>query len=137
MRFERAYFKKQQFTAKQIEGFLDSAQHDLDIACHDNYLEVRFTFSYQALLKAAIALIAKIGNVKVRSVPGHHVRLLEKMSDILNDKDIVTIGDAMRIKRNRDLYGGTDHILGEKEVAEYIEFVKNVIGRVRRTIKEG
>jgi len=67
--FETKYFQKFSFTKQQINRFFESAFRDLNIARQDKFAEVRFTYSYQALVKAGIALIAKVGGVKVRSVP--------------------------------------------------------------------
>ena len=72
--FETKYFQKFSFTKPQIDRFLESALRDLKIARQDRFAELRFTYSYQALVKASIALIAKVGGVKVRSVPCHHVK---------------------------------------------------------------
>ena len=85
--FENEYFKEFKFTAEEIEQYLQNAFHDLEIARKDPFPEVRFTYSFQALVKGGIALIAKMGNVKARSVPGHHVKILTKLSEILNDSD--------------------------------------------------
>jgi len=76
--FEREFFKKQKFAEEEIKRFLENALHDLEIARKDPFSEVRFTYSFQALIKAGIALMAKIGEVKVRSIPGHHAKILEK-----------------------------------------------------------
>ena len=63
-------------------------------------------YYYNALIKAGMALIAAKGRVKVRSVAGHQIKIIEKMSEILNDEMVMAIGNAMRSKRNEDLYGG-------------------------------
>ena len=128
--FETKYFQKFSFTKQQINRFVESAFRDLNIARQDKFAEVRFTYSYQALVKAGIALIAKVGGVKVRSVPGHHVKILEKMSEILENPDVLTLGDAMRTKRNSDFYGGGESIT-EKEAEDYLKFVEKTLGFVR------
>ena len=128
--FETKYFQKFSFTKQQINRFFESAFRDLNIARQDKFAEVRFTYSYQALVKAAIALIAKAGGVKVRSVPGHHVKILEKMSEILENPDVLTLGNAMRTKRNSDFYGGGESIT-EKEAEDYLKFVEKTLGFVR------
>jgi hypothetical protein len=128
--FETKYFQKFSFTKQQINRFFESALRDLKIARQDKFAEVRFTYGYQALVKAGIALIAKVGGVKVRSVPGHHVKILEKMSEILKNPDVLTLGDAMRTKRNSDFYGGGESIT-EKEAEDYLKFVEKTLGSVR------
>ncbi len=135
MKFDREFFKKFDFSSEEIERYLQSALRDLHIAAKDPFVEVRFTYCYQALIKAGIALLAKTGKVKVRSVPGHHVKILEKMSEILGDKDVSVIGNAMRMKRNADLYGG-GKMIGEKESVDYLKFVQKVVEKVNKIITE-
>lgn len=106
---------------------------DLKIAKENPVIEVQFTYSYSALLKMGIALLAKQAGIKVRSVPGHHIKLLEKFSELLGDARIVVIGDAMRAKRNADLYGGGICIT-EKEAKDFLEFVSDVCSRVQEKI---
>ena len=64
---------------------------------------------------------------------GYHIKILEKMSDILGNPDILTYGNAMRMKRNLDLYeGGT--IVSESEVKAYIKFVGEILNNVNKRI---
>lgn len=128
--FEREYFQRFRFTRAQVERYFQSSLRDLEIARKDQFPEVRFSYSYQALIKAGIALLAKRGQVKVRSVPGHHVKILEKMSDLLHDEDVLTVGNAMRTKRNLDLYSGGESIT-TKEANDYLAFVEQVMRKVR------
>ena len=135
MNFDQKYFKKFQFALEDIRRYFASAMHDLDIAQKDSFPEVKFTYSYQALIKAGITLLAKIGKVKVRSIPGHHVNIFEAMGDILGDQDVTSVGNAMRMKRNADLYGGGE-LIGEKEAADYLKFVQGVIEKVKGTVSQ-
>ena len=133
--FEREYFKGFDFRPGEIEQFFKSALHDLEIARKDPFPEVRFSYSFQALIKAGIALIAQEGKVKVRSVPGHHAKILEKMSEILKDSDLNAIGNAMRTKRNADLYGGGQPV-GENEAGDYLKFVEKTLKKVENKIRK-
>lgn len=132
-KFGAKYFKKVKLSNEEIAQFYENALRDLSIAKNDPYPEVRFTYAYQALVKSAIALIGLVGQVKIKSVPGHHVKLLEKLSEILTDEDILSLGNAMRMKRNTDLYGGGE-IISKKEADEYYQFVDNVVKKVRQRI---
>jgi hypothetical protein len=67
--FESQYFQKLAFESKQIIQFGVSARHDLDIADHSDVPDVVFRFSYDALIKVGITLIARKG-YKVRSSAG-------------------------------------------------------------------
>ena len=131
--FEREFFQKFKFTKKQIQQYFQNAVRDLEIARTDPYPEVRFNYCYQALIKAGIALFAKKGQVRVRSIPGHHVKILMKTSELLNDSDVLTIGNAMRMKRNLDFYGGGQPVT-RKEVEDYLRFVEKVIVKVKGII---
>ncbi len=55
-------------------------------------------------------------------------------SEILSDSDILTVGNVMRMKRNRDLYDDGAAI-SKKEVAEYILFVGTIIDKARRILE--
>ena len=118
------FFQKIKFSSEEVEKRFDSARRDLEIAAKDPFPEVRFTYGYQALIKIGIALLAREG-LKVRSISGHHVKILERMSEILKDPDILVFGNGMRMKRNQDLYGGGEAATG-KEAADYLAFVQKV-----------
>ena len=133
MRFEAESFRKVRFAKTQIDGYLKKAFGDLEIAGKDSFVEVRFSYSYQALIKGGIALLAKVGQVKVRAVPGHHIKILECVSEMLNDPDVLALGNAMRMKRNEDLYGEAGTVT-ESEAAEYLSFVRSVLNRVKDRI---
>jgi hypothetical protein len=55
------------------------------------------------------------------------------MSELLHMPDVETIGNAMRTKRNLDLYeGGT--LISEKECADYVTFVSRIVDRVSKEL---
>jgi len=114
IKFETAYFNKFNFTEEQNTQFLNNALKDLEIAKENIRPEVKFSYSYSAFIKGGIALLAKVGKVKIRSIPGHHVKIIEKMKEILKDETVEIIGNAMRSKRNEDFYGG-GVLISEKE----------------------
>jgi hypothetical protein len=126
--FERQYFQKLSFKEEQIKQFSKSALHDLKIAEESDIPDVIFKFSYDALIKLGIVLIAKKG-YKIRSTSGHHVKILEKLSQLLKDEDILVLGNKMRQERNFNLYDG-GFFVGEKDSREYLNFVKNVFKKV-------
>lgn len=122
--FESQHFQKITFQKQQIDQFLQSSSHDLKIAEESDVPDVVFKFCYDALLKLGIALIAQKG-YKVRSKAGHHIKILEKLSQLLQDEDIVILGNKMRQERNINLYDG-GFFVGEKDSHEYLEFVKSI-----------
>ncbi len=88
MKFEESTFIRFSFTQQQIKKNLESALRDYDIAKKDSIPEVKFTYIYNALIKAGIALLSYY-QVRVRSVPGHHVKILEKMAEILRTRQLL------------------------------------------------
>lgn len=123
--FNKESFQKFNFTDSQIGKYFKSATESLRIAETVKIPEVIFKFSYEALLKLCITIIAMEG-YKVRSNKGHHIKILETASKLLKNTEINAIGNSMRLKRNMDLYsGGT--IISEKQSLEYLKFVRNVL----------
>ncbi len=132
--FEDEYFQKFKFTPLQIGRYVDSAVRDLAIARDDTFTEVKFTYCYQALIKIGMAVLAKKGGVRVRSVMGHHIKILNKLSEIMGNPDIFTIGNAMRMKRNKDLYDAAA-TMTQKEVNDYVIFVDGIIRKAKEILK--
>jgi len=132
MRFEEKYFIKFKFIDGQIRKNFNNALKDLDIAKKDKISEVKFNYAYTALIKAGIALLS-FYQLRIRSVPGHHVKIIERMSEVLQDDSITDIGNIMRSKRNLDLYAGGVEVT-EKECREYIKFVESVLAKIKAKI---
>lgn len=95
------------------------------IASASNQPEVKFHFSYLALIQIGITLMATI-DYRVKSKDGHHVVIIENLAEILHDKDIDVMGNLMRRKRNSDIYGETTNITS-KESKECQIFVDGVL----------
>ena len=117
-------FERFSFAPKQIERYYKSAQRDFNIAQTSDIPEVAFKFSYDAILKLAIAVCAK-NNSRVKSRQGHHTELINKLSEILRNEDIRVIGQEMRAKRNWDLYGG-GALISKKEADEFLIWTKKI-----------
>lgn len=133
IKFETAYFNKFDFTEEQVARFLNNALKDLEIAKENSRPEVKFSYSYSAFIKGGMALLAKVGKVKIRSIPGHHVKIMEKMKEILKDETVEIIGNAMRSKRNEDFYGG-GVLISEKESIDYNLFVEKVFVKIKKIL---
>ena len=121
---DRNFFRKQKFTDEQLLAFERGAKEDLEIASDSDYIQVKFRFCYDALLKLGIFVVAKAG-YKIRSIPGHHIKLLEALSLLSETPDVEIVAETMRQKRNMDLYEGGAYV-SESEVAEYLDFVKDL-----------
>lgn len=115
-------FKRQEFTARQIKNYFNSALKDFKIARESDVPEIIFKFSYDSLLKIAIAVCAR-NNLRVKSRAGHHIDLVKKLSEYLGDEDIFAIGNEMRKKRNFDLYSG-GVLVSAKEALAYKKWLK-------------
>lgn len=132
MNFENKYFIRFSFDKEQIKKHFENSLKDLEIARTDKILDVKFNYAYSALLKSGIALLSQY-QVKIKSVPGHHAKIIEKMAEALNNDTIAEMGNAMRSKRNIGMYSGGIEIT-EKECQEYVDFVKKVVSQVKLTI---
>ena len=131
--FDTKFFQKKKFDKRTILKYFRNAIEDFRIAFNDRRPAVIFNFSYHALIKIGITLIALQG-YRTKSRKGHRVKILEKLSEILNDKDIEIIGDRMRKKRNLDLYEG-GIIISQKEAKDYLNFTEKVIKKAKEYLK--
>jgi len=130
--FEDLYFTKFKFTSEQLKDYLTAAEKDLIIARDSNVPEVIFQFSYNALLKFGIVMIAKQG-YRAHSKIGHHTKIIEKLAELLNDQEIATVGNLMRKTRNIEMYNGGS-VITEKQAREYLEFCKRIANQLKRLI---
>jgi len=130
--FDSRYFTKFEFTKEQVEKHFVNASKDLNIAKVDKILEVKFNYTYNAFIKAGIALLS-FYKIKARSTPGHHIKLIEEIAEILKDNTIEEVGNIMRQKRNLDFYGGGAEVT-EKECKEYLSFVEKIFKRIKSII---
>ncbi|MBI5412126.1 hypothetical protein HZA43_03030 [Candidatus Peregrinibacteria bacterium] len=118
-KFDPQFFEKFQFTKDQIKHYFASAARNLEIAKKIDIPEGIFKFSYDALIKIGITLLASQG-YKIRSIPGHHIKILEIMAQLLGDPELEAIGNLMRKQRNFDLYD-EGLIITRKQSKEYFE----------------
>ena len=125
MDFPSEYFQKFNFSPSQLNAYFDSARHQLKIAANSEVPEVIFEFSYNALIKLGIYSLAEKG-YKVRSIPGHHAKIIEKLAEISDNEDILVLGSQMRQERNFNLYDAGRPV-SRKEAKEFLKFVSNLI----------
>lgn len=126
--FEDNFFQKLNFTKTQTEKYFTAAKRDLEIAQKSEIPEVIFKFTYDALIKLGIFIVSQKG-YKVRSIQGHHVKILDKISEILKNEDAAIIGNKMRQDRNHDFYDGGIAV-SEKGSKEYLKFVENLFKKI-------
>ena len=132
--FEDKYFTKFTFSPEQVEANLSNALRDLAIAKKDEFREVKFSYAYTALLKSGIALLSHY-QIKTKSVPGHHIKIIEKLAQLLSDETITDMANVMRSKRNLDLYSG-GVVVTEKECREYLAFAEKVVLKAKKLLQE-
>jgi hypothetical protein len=128
MIFDDRFFDKFDFTEEQVLLHFRNALKDLYIAKDIAIPDVRFTYAYQALIKAGLAMLARHGH-RVRSIPGHQTKILSQLALLLDDSEVMELGEVMRSKRNAGFYGG-GVVISEKECGEFLAFVENVIRKV-------
>jgi hypothetical protein len=132
MEFEDRFFIRFNFSRGQIEKNLANATRDLEIAKKTDILVVKFNYTYSALIKGGIALLSH-SQFKVKSIPGHQMKIIENMARILKDDSIESMGNMMRQKRNLDFYAGGIEVT-EKECKEYLDVVSEVLKRIKNRI---
>jgi hypothetical protein len=132
MNYEERFFVRFNFSDRQIEKNLANAMKDLEIAKKTDILDVKFNYAYSALIKGGIALLSH-SQLKVKSIPGHQTKIIEKLAQVLNDDSIEGLGNMMRQKRNLAFYSGGVEVT-EKECAEYTTFAESVLKQVERLI---
>ncbi len=131
--FDVKFFEKKDFNKKIISRYFYNALKDIKIASRSKEEEVIFKFSYDAIIKTGITLLASHG-FRVRSRRGHHIKILEKLSQILNDEEITLIGESMRRKRNLDLYEG-GILISEKEAKSYFNSAIKIVKKGEEYLK--
>jgi hypothetical protein len=133
IRFESRFFEKKKFDQRIVFRYFNGALKDFHIAVKNKQSEVIFVFSYNALIKTGIALIAFHG-YKIKSRQGHHIKILEKLAQIFQSEKIKVLGETMRNKRNLDLYeGGT--MVSQKEAKDYLNFTKETIKKAEQYLR--
>ncbi len=129
--FEPEFFQKFPYTKSQIDRYFHNAELDLNRAEKTKDPNVTHRLAYDSILKLGIALIAKSG-FKAKSVPGHHIKILEKLGGILKRPDEVEYLHRIRRKRNIDLYeGGLDFT--EKEAKDLLDQCRILFTEAKKT----
>lgn len=135
IKFETKYFREFKYSKKGVKKYLKSAYKDLHIAKKAEIEDVIFQFSYNALIKLGISLLA-IHGLKANSRMGHHIKIIEKMSEILGDEDVDLLGNKMRKIRNTELYDGGDSLVSRKQANEYLKFIEKLFKKAEKVFKE-
>ena len=91
----------------QIAKFIAGARKKLESARKTLIIdeEASYQLAYEAMLKASLGFMLSFG-VRPRSLPGHHVTIIEFAETHLakESKHLISIFDRMRRKRNQAIY---------------------------------
>lgn len=131
MKFDKNYFVKQSFNPDELEKYRKSVIYYLNIAKTAVEAVVKFHFTYMALIKIGIYLIAKAG-YRIKSRPGHHQKIIETLSKLAGNEDILLIGDKMRRGRNLDFYS-SDSMITDTEAAQNLKFIEDTFQKLIKT----
>jgi hypothetical protein len=134
MAFKSEFLKKQSFDQVSLKKYLAKAKSNFYIALSSKTPEVKFHFSYLALIQIGITLIAT-KNYRIKSKDGHHIMIIESLAELLGENDINVIGGRMRQKRNADIYGELTTIT-TKEAKQYQDFVEKVLKKCEEYISK-
>ncbi len=130
--------KDQAINADQIRRFLDSAERKLKEAhqvCAISQ-ETAFQMAYDSMLRASLGLMLQHGK-RPRSLPGHHVAIIEFAGGVLGDefRGLIRHFDQMRRKRNDLLYEADDFV-SETEVDESLKMAERFLIQIKRLLKD-
>ena len=130
--------KPQRIDFGQISRFLASAEKKLTAAKKtvDIDEEASYQIAYEAMLKASLGLMLNFG-VRPRSLPGHHVTIIEFAAKHLGKefKNLVAMFDRMRRKRHQAIYDVTGFI-SKQEALHALETAEKYLAIVRDEIQK-
>ena len=124
MQFSNEFFQTIDLTEEQIKQYFENAKKDFEIAEKSDEEKIIFQFCYNAIIKLGIAKIAEKG-YKVRSIPGHHIKILETLEELTGLKKEINFIQRIRRKRNIDFYEGGVQ-LTQKECEELLKITKKL-----------
>ncbi len=133
--FDEKYFKDFNYLPDQSKKYLDSAYKDLNIAKQANVVDVKFQFSYNAMIKLGICLAASYGK-KVNSRAGHHIKIIEVIASVLDNNSVAAIGNQMRKIRNTELYDGGKILITKKQASGYCDFTESLFKATSKFFKQ-
>lgn len=126
-------FKQHPVDWAQVERFLLGAEKKLTsarkILAFDE--EACLQQAYESMLKASIGFMLSHG-LRVRSIPGHHIAILEFVTEKLDKKHagLLAVFDRLRRKRNAVLYDD-EGFISREEAEESIRCAGDLIAVLR------
>ena len=125
MREESRDYNDVPISKEEIRVLWSRVKEDLKIAESSEIPKVKFVFSYSVLIKLGILTILNEKKIRYKSGKGFHHKVIRELSRIFNNKDILKIGNKMRLIRNKDLYG-IGICIKEDKSKDYLNFVKGI-----------
>lgn len=98
--------------------------------------EASYQLAYEAMLKASLGLMLSFG-VRPRSLPGHHVTIIEFAGEKLGKefRGLISMFNRMRRKRHQAIYEVTG-VISKHEAAQALETAATYIETIRNEIQK-
>jgi len=130
--------KPQQADFEQIRRFIVSAEKKLAAARKNLAIdeEAAYELAYGAMLKASVGFMLSFG-VRPRSLPGHHVTIIEFAARNLSKEHQAQFAmfDRMRRKRHQAMYDVTGFV-SKREAEDAIEAAEGYLAVLRQEIEK-
>ncbi len=131
--------KSQRIDFDQINRFVASAAKKLTAAKKtlDIDEEASYQLAYESMLKASLGFMLSFG-VRPRSLPGHHVTIIQFVERRLGEgnENLVAMFDRMRRKRHQAIYDITG-LISRQEAQHALEIAENYLATIRRAVTRG
>ncbi|MGH9788115.1 MAG: hypothetical protein ACRD4U_05375 [Candidatus Acidiferrales bacterium] len=130
--------RRQRADFAQISRFLASAQKKLAAARKtlDIDAETSYQLAYEAMLKASLGYMLSF-EVRPRSLPGHHVTIIQFAEEHLGPafKNLIALFDRMRRKRHQAIYQVTGFI-SSLEAEQALAIAGEYLAAIREAIQK-
>jgi len=119
-----------------IQRLLSAAERNIsDSHVMEISSENRFDVAYKAIMQLSNAALQANGYRTLTSKPGHHMTMIQVLSQTINlDNQTVIVLDALRKQRNVADYSGD--IVPSSAVDECVNYAENLFHDVHHWIKE-
>lgn len=122
--------------APSIKKLVSAAKRNIaDAHVTEVSFENQFDAAYKAIMQLANAALQANGFRTLTSKPGHHMTMLQSLSQTIGlDKQIVIVLDTLRKQRAANDYTGD--IVPPSAVAECVACAESLFGGVNKWLKE-
>ena len=131
--------RAQRIDVYQVDRFIASATKKLAAAKKtlDIDEEASYQLAYESMLKVSLGFMLSFG-VRPRSLPGHHVTIIEFVEKRLGkeNENLVAMFDRMRRKRHQAIYDVTG-LISRQEAQHALEIAERYVSIIRRAVTRG